>query len=439
MQKTACEIIAASGRAENFVLSQLEELEMMTITCPFCGFFREIDPTVIPAGSTRATCPHCRQAFPLEQPAIPPPPELSPAGGGQTVTAPRTVAVTFTGTAGEYFGIWIVNTFLKIITLGVYTAWAKVRRRRYFYGSTHIDSVCFDYLADPRVLLKGWLIGVGLFVLYSIGTQVGPWLSSTLGSLFFVSVPWLIVRSRMFSLRNSSHRNIRFHFRENYEEAYLVFAGLVILTPLTLGILLPYTTFRQRKFFVENCSYGTTPFTFEARPREFYQAYFNAFGVFLLTAALFGLLVFLGSTYLESLQPFLHPAGGDKESFRKGAMLAVAGGVAVVIAASLVVMIYLRTLLTNITWSATGLGADRFTSSLRARRMAWLYVSNTVAIICSCGLLIPWASIRLTRYRLSCLTLTLVDDPAEFAAAGDAVIDAAGEEIGDVFGIDMSL
>jgi uncharacterized membrane protein YjgN (DUF898 family) len=71
--------------------------------------------------------------------------------------------------------------------------------------------------------------------------------------------------------------------------------------------------------------------------------------------------------------------------------------------------------------------------------MVWLYLSNTVAIICSCGLLIPWASIRLTRYRLSCLALTLVDDPAEFAAAGDAVIDAAGEEIGDVFGIDMSL
>jgi uncharacterized membrane protein YjgN (DUF898 family) len=423
-------------------------MALITLTCPLCGFSREIDPAAIPVRATLATCPRCRQAFPLEQSvssatgedrATLPLSSLSYSSLESTITSPRTVAVTFTGTAGEYFGIWIVNTLLKIVTLGVYTAWAKVRRRRYFYGSTHIDTIPFDYLADPLVLLKGWLIGVGLFILYSIGTQVGHWLSSTLGSLFFVSVPWLIVRSRMFSLRNSSHRNIRFHFRENYEEAYLVFAGLVILTPLTLGLLLPYTTFRQRKFFVENSSYGTTPFTFVARPREFYQAYLKTFGLFLLTAALLGLLVFLGSTYLESLQPFLHPAGGDRESFRKGATLAVACGVAVVIAASLVVMVYLRTLLTNITWNATGLGADHFTSSLRARRMAWLYISNTVAIICSCGLLIPWASIRLTRYRLSCLALTLVDDPAEFAAAGDAVIDAAGEEIGDVFGIDMSL
>ena len=209
--------------------------------------------------------------------------------------AARTVAVTFTGRAGEYFGIWIVNTLLRIATLGVYTAWAKVRKRRYFYGTTLIDNAPFDYLADPLVLLKGWLIGAGLFILYSIGTRVSPLLSSTIGTLFFVSVPWLIVRSRMFSLRNSSHRNIRFRFRENYEESYLVFAGLVVLTPLTLGFLLPYTTYRQKKFFVENSAYGTTPFTFDARPREYYLAYLKTLGIFILAATLCGLLLFLGA------------------------------------------------------------------------------------------------------------------------------------------------
>ena len=424
-------------------------MALITLTCPLCGFSREIDPAAIPVGATRATCPRCLQSFPLEQTvssatgedrATLPLSSLPYSSLKSTIPSPRTVAVTFTGTAGEYFGIWIVNTLLTIVTLGVYTAWAKVRRLRYFYGSTHIDTIPFDYLADPLVLLKGWLIGVGLFILYSIGTQVGHWLSSTLGSLFFVSVPWLIVRSRMFSLRNSSHRNIRFHFRENYEEAYLVFAGLVILTPLTLGFLLPYTTFRQRKFFVENCSYGTTPFTFGARPREFYQAYLKAFGVFLLLAALCALLIFLGVSALEQATPALfRRLTEDPGDHRHNIGMTMLALLAAVVAVSLIVAVYLRTLLTNITWNATGLGADRFTSSLRARQMAWLYLSNTVAIICSCGLLIPWASIRLTRYRLSCLALTLVNDPAEFAAAGDAVIDAAGEEIGDVFGIDMAL
>jgi hypothetical protein len=41
--------------------------------------------------------------------------------------------IEFTGTAGEYFGIWIVNILLTIVTVGFYSAWAKVRRKRYFY------------------------------------------------------------------------------------------------------------------------------------------------------------------------------------------------------------------------------------------------------------------------------------------------------------------
>lgn len=36
---------------------------------------------------------------------------------------------SFTGSAGEYFRIWIVNIALSIVTLGIYSAWAKVRTK----------------------------------------------------------------------------------------------------------------------------------------------------------------------------------------------------------------------------------------------------------------------------------------------------------------------
>ena len=39
--------------------------------------------------------------------------------------------VEFTATASEYFRIWIVNVALTIVTLGIYSAWAKARKRRY--------------------------------------------------------------------------------------------------------------------------------------------------------------------------------------------------------------------------------------------------------------------------------------------------------------------
>ena len=48
----------------------------------------------------------------------------------------RTAAIQFTGSGSEYFKIWIVNVLLTIVTLGIYSAWAKVRRLRYFYNNT---------------------------------------------------------------------------------------------------------------------------------------------------------------------------------------------------------------------------------------------------------------------------------------------------------------
>ena len=40
--------------------------------------------------------------------------------------------IKFKGKAAEYFGIWIVNLLLTVITIGIYGAWAKVRKKKYF-------------------------------------------------------------------------------------------------------------------------------------------------------------------------------------------------------------------------------------------------------------------------------------------------------------------
>ena len=58
--------------------------------------------------------------------------------------------VRFSGQAGEYFKIWIVNIVLSIITLGIYSAWAKVRTKRYFYGNTHFKNHNFEYQLQPH-------------------------------------------------------------------------------------------------------------------------------------------------------------------------------------------------------------------------------------------------------------------------------------------------
>src|SRR5712671_5429231 len=82
--------------------------------------------------------------------------------------------VEFSATGWEYFRIWIVNLALTIVTLGIYSAWATVRKRRYFYGHTRIDGEGFEYRANPIAILKGRLIAFVLFGGFSAVGQYAP-------------------------------------------------------------------------------------------------------------------------------------------------------------------------------------------------------------------------------------------------------------------------
>ena len=93
---------------------------------------------------------------PAHAPAAPEPQAVSPV---------QRHPVEFSATAGEYFRIWIVNLALTVATLGIYSAWAKVRKKRYFYGHTRIGDDHFEYRGNPIAILKGRLLAVGVVAL----------------------------------------------------------------------------------------------------------------------------------------------------------------------------------------------------------------------------------------------------------------------------------
>ena len=64
----------------------------------------------------------------------------------------------FTGSTKEYFKIWIVNALLTIVTLGIYSAWAKVRNKRYLYNNTWVNGASFEYHGKPTKILQAYFI-----------------------------------------------------------------------------------------------------------------------------------------------------------------------------------------------------------------------------------------------------------------------------------------
>ncbi len=184
-----------------------------------------------------------------------------------------TLPIQFNGKAGEYFDIWIVNVCLTLITLGLYSPWAKIRKKRYFYGSTTLAGASFDYVANPIAILKGRLIAVVAIVGLSIITQFAPWVNALWSIIFLGLMPWLIVRTLRFNAINTVYRNLHFGFKPAYRSCYKSYVYWPMLIPLTLGLILPWVKFKQKKFIVENFTYGNSAFHFGAQVGDFLTIY----------------------------------------------------------------------------------------------------------------------------------------------------------------------
>src|SRR5665213_1214024 len=128
------------------------------------------------------------------------PPQAVPLPGE---AVPKEYPLEFTATAGEYFRIWIVNLALSVATLGIYSAWAKVRRKRYFHGCTHIDGDSFEYRGRPIPILKGRILAVAVAgTVYAVLHFTPLWFPAVLLAAVFV-VPLLLVRSFAFNAHNT--------------------------------------------------------------------------------------------------------------------------------------------------------------------------------------------------------------------------------------------
>ncbi len=330
-----------------------------------------------------------------------------------TSGAHKDVAVEFHGKGMEYFKIWIVNIFLTILTLGIYSAWAKVRNKQYFYGNTLIEGSSFQYTASPVAILKGRLIAVGLFVLYSVIAEFVPVLAVLFMLVFLAFLPWLIVRSLAFNARNSVYRNIRFNFTGKPMDALKAFVLWPMLVPFTLGLILPLTWYKQTRFIIANSAYGTTPFTFHAQVSDYYRIFFIGLGGLIAAGILASILMLL----LGPLATFVSPL------FALGYVVLIA---------------YFVAALANLYFNSIQLKGHSFTSTLEFIQVAWIYFSNMLAILFSVGLLIPWAQVRMARYRAACLTMHIQDSLDDFVAAEQQNVSALGEEMGEVFDVEVS-
>jgi uncharacterized membrane protein YjgN (DUF898 family) len=362
---------------------------------------------------------------------------------------PRFERFRFSGSAREYFGIWIVNLFLTVITLGIYSAWAKVRKKRYFYGNTWLADSNFEYHGNPVAILKGRLLAFAAFIGYTLLTHYSPRHGALLLLALMPAVPWIIVRSFAFNAVNSSYRNLRFHFDGRYRGALaaiwpFVLVPLVelwlpdfdpehqpegwrdmwpfLITPVVFMLLYPYVVAKVKLLQVNHGRFGTAGFECSATVERFYVVYLLGYLLLATMIAAFGATIWWLATrwmlwsVIVVLTPIFYLATGA------------------------IMLAYTRSRIGNLVFNTTSLaGRWQFRSTLEIRRLAVIYATNLLAIAFTLGLMIPWAAVRTARYRADCLALEGDESLDAFVGDMSRQVGAAGEEMGEMFDVDLSL
>ncbi|MBT8282500.1 MAG: DUF898 domain-containing protein, partial [Muriicola sp.] len=100
---------------------------------------------------------------------------------------------------------------------------------------------------------------------------------------------------------------------------------------------------------------------------------------------------------------------------------------------------YMQTMRTNLVFNNVSVGGHHLKSDLKVGHMAFLYFTNTLAILLSAGLLIPWAKVRTAAYRASVTSIVLSGDMNEFVSVQAENQSALGEEVGELFDMDLGV
>jgi uncharacterized membrane protein YjgN (DUF898 family) len=170
-----------------------------------------------------------------------------------------------------------------------------------------------------------------------------------------------------------------------------------------------------RQYIVSNSSYGTTPFEFDVSIGDYYIAILKLLGL--------GILLGIGAGVLGMLTAIAQA-------------LAVVGAIAAIGVYLFIFAFYIATI-ENLQWNGTALGDNYFDSDLDTKELMILFFTNSLILIFTLGLALPVVKVRLAAYRASRLQLIATDGLDHFIADEQEQVNAAGQEVGEIFDFDL--
>jgi len=291
-------------------------------------------------------------------------PAVLPASPASPLSGPAH-RLTFHGTGGELFLLYLKLILLSFVTLGIYSFWGRTQLRQYFAENSRFDNISFAYSGTGTELLIGWLKALGVFLvlvaqLFLFTVLLGEKLGLITGIIVFYAamfclVPVAMIGSWRYRMSRTSLRGIRFSFRGDLMSFLKVYVPGLLLTIITIGIYAPIFLNNIRRFYCNNAFFGNARFDYDGEGRD-----------------LLGLWVIC-----LLLTPFTLGLS----------------------------MIYFNISRFNYQWNHTGFQGARFVAKANVVEYVFLIVTNAILSLITLGLATPWLMLRVLRFQFENVSL----------------------------------
>ena len=354
----------------------------------------------------------------------------------------------FDGTGAEYFRIWVVNLALTVFTLGIYSAWAKVRKARWFAQHTLLLGDRFDFWAPPRQVLAGRAVALVLLLLWTYAFKWSQLAGFVVLALLLAVGPILFASAQRFRLSRSRWRGQAFGFDLPRRTAYAVVVPLLLIWTATtvaqalhaspawilgcLGVVslaLPGAHALLKQTQHNHARFGSQRFSFERAFWPFYATYLLGLLALLFVGIVIG--VFAAVLGRSGASGGLH-TNPSKLWF----VVATFGGMAL---AWMLAWPFFACRMQRVVWPRTHWGCVSFRGDMRAWKLLRLSVGQALLTILTAGLYWPFAAVAIAKYRVESLVLVSSTPFDGIVATSDAgaKASATGDASADLFGLDI--
>jgi uncharacterized membrane protein YjgN (DUF898 family) len=363
----------------------------------------------------------------------------------------------FHGTGHAYARLWFTHALLTLLTLGVYSAWAAVRKRRWFLQHTELLDSRFDYHGEAWRILIGRALALVLLVGYLHAFDINLGTGLVIYAALALAAPLLFLSAQRFKARQTSWRGLRFDYRGGTAETCwrvlpvvaLVMSGTVLtamqlstwafaLATAGAALAWPAAHAMLKRMQHRQASYGDQPFRARSLVAAFYRAYAQALGLLLLAGVLASMagamVVWLAQQLQEAWQAVALPGWERLGGWTTGWL---AGLLSAAIAWA-IVQPHLAARLQQAVWLRTSLAGVRFRSEMTASGLRAVMVREYGRVLLSLGLYSPWAAVAVARYRIESLVLvsdtplTLLAEQGQLPAVG-----TLGDGAAQAFDLDL--